>query len=129
MTDPANMAEIWPCLIEVYDVRKTPEGTGTTYKWVYKMAGEHFEGTAEITECIPNQRLVVEDHGGIEAVRTTILQPLNGGTKYTVLVEYIIPISLLSGLDGSFIRRLNECETDVVLANLKARMEAEALKT
>jgi uncharacterized protein YndB with AHSA1/START domain len=128
ITNPANLPEIWPCLVEVNDVHQTLEGTGTTYTWVYKMAGEHFEGTAEITECIRNQYLVVKDFGGLDATRITTLQPANGGTSYTVRVEYVIPVSLLSELDGSFIQRLNECETDVVLANLKAKMEAEVLE-
>lgn len=128
MTNPANLTEIWPCLVEVKDLYQTQEGTGTTYNWVYKMAGSHFEGTAEITELIPNQRLVVRDEGGIKAIRTTTVQPADGGTKYTLQMEYVLPPSLLGELDPGFIQRLNECEADVVLANLKAKMEAEVLQ-
>jgi uncharacterized protein YndB with AHSA1/START domain len=128
MTNPANLPEIWPCLVEVNDLVQTREGTGTSYNWVYKMAGSHFEGTAEITELIPNQRLVVKDEGGIKAIRTTTLRPVNGGTKYTLQMEYTLPPSLLGELDPGFIQRLNECEADVVLANLKAKMEAEVLQ-
>jgi uncharacterized protein YndB with AHSA1/START domain len=128
MTNPANLPEIWPCLVEVNDLHQTREGTGTTYNWVYKMAGTHFEGTAEITEFIPNQRLVIKDEGGIRAIRTITLQPVEGGTKYTLQMDYVLPPSLLGKLDPGFVQRLNECEADVVMANLKVRMEAETLK-
>jgi uncharacterized protein YndB with AHSA1/START domain len=128
MTNPANLPEIWPCLIEVNDLVQTREGTGTTYNWVYKMAGAHFEGTAKITELVPNHRLVVKDEGGIKAIRTTTVQPAEGRTKYTLQMEYVLPPSLLGELDAGFIQRLNECEADVVLANLKAKMEAEVLQ-
>lgn len=128
MTDPANLPGIWPCLVEVSDLVQTREGTGTTYNWVYKMAGAHFEGTAKIIEFIPNQCLVVKDEGGINAIRTITLQLSEGRTKYTLQMEYVLPASLLGELDAGFIQRLNECEADVVLANLKAKMETEALE-
>jgi hypothetical protein len=38
-------------------------------------------------------------------------------------MEYTVPIPLLGKLAEAFIRRLNENEMDVVLSNLKARME------
>ena len=128
ITNPVHLPEIWPCLVKVNDVHQMPEGTGTTYKWIYKMAGTYFEGIAKIIEHIPNQHLVVEDEGGINAIRTTTLQPVGAGTKYTLRVEYAVPPSLLGNLNGGFIQRLNECETDVVLANLKAKMETEVLE-
>jgi uncharacterized membrane protein len=128
MTNPANLPEIWPCLVEVNDLHQTREGTGTTYNWVYKMAGAHFEGIAEIIEFIPNQRLAVKDEGGINAIRTITLQSVERGTYYTLQMDYALPPLLLGELDAGFIQRLNECEADVVLANLKAKMEAVVLK-
>jgi hypothetical protein len=43
-------------------------------------------------------------------------------------MDYALPPLLLGELDAGFIQRLNECEADVVLANLKAKMEAVVLK-
>jgi hypothetical protein len=83
-----------------------------------------FEGTTEVTEYVANQRVVVKDKGGIEATRTSTFQPEAGGTRYTAVVEYTVPIPLLGKLAEAFILKQNEHEADVFLANLKARMEA-----
>jgi len=39
LEDPLNLPEIWPSLVEVIEVQRTPEGVGSTYRWVYKLAG------------------------------------------------------------------------------------------
>ncbi len=124
MTDPTNLPEIWPSLVEVRDVKQLPEGVGSSYRWVYKMAGMRFEGTTETIEYVPNQRTVLKDRGGIESTRTTTFEPQDGGTKVTAEVEYTVPIPLLGKLAEAFILSLNEREAETVLANLKARMEA-----
>jgi len=124
LADPTNLPEIWPSLIEVKDVKQTPEGVGSSNRWVYKMAGMRFEGTTEVTEYVANQRTVVKDKGGIEATRTTTFQPEAGGTKCTAVTEYTVPIPLLGKLAEAVILRLNEHEADAFWANLKARMEA-----
>ena len=44
-------------------------------------------------------------------------------TKVTFGVEYTVPIPLLGKLAEAFIVRMNDREGDLLLANLKARME------
>jgi uncharacterized protein YndB with AHSA1/START domain len=124
LTDPTKLPEIWPSLIEVKDVQQLPEVVGSSYHWVYKMAGVRFEGTTETIEHVPNQRVVVKDKGGIQSTRSTLFQPENGGTKVTTQTEYTIPVPLLGKLAETVILKLNEHEADVVQANLKTRMEA-----
>jgi uncharacterized protein YndB with AHSA1/START domain len=124
VTEPSNLPEIWPSLVEVKDVQQLPDGVGSSYRWVYKMAGMHFEGISETTEYVANKRVVIRGKGGIKAARTSTFQPEDGGTKYTVEVEYSIPIPLLGKLAEAFIVKLNEHEAELALANLKARMEA-----
>ncbi len=124
MTDPTNLPEIWPSLVEVKDVKQLPEGVGSGYRWVYKMAGMRFEGTTEVTEYVPNQRIVVRDKGGIETTRTTTFQPEDGGTRLTAEAEYTIPVPVLGKLAEAFVLKLNEHEAETLLANLKARMES-----
>ena len=46
ISEPTNLPEIWPSLVEVKDVQKLPSG-GTKERWVYKMAGIRLEGTSE----------------------------------------------------------------------------------
>jgi len=122
ISEPTNLPEIWPSLVEVKDVQKLPSG-GTRNRWVYKMAGILLKGTSEETEYVPNQRLVSKTKGGVESTQTWMFQPEAGGTKVTFEVEYTVPIPVLGKLAEAIIVKMNEHEGEVILANLKARME------
>jgi uncharacterized membrane protein len=124
ISDPTNLPEIWPSLVEVKDVQNKPGYVGSTYRWVYKMAGMRFEGQTECIECTPGERIVMQDQGGINAQRTTTFQTTNGETEVTTLAEYTIPVPLLGRLAEAFIVKQNEKEADAFLSNLKSRMEA-----
>ena len=120
---PTNQPEIWPSLVEVGDVKRLPNG-GYSHRWVYKMAGIRLEGTSEDTEYIANQHLVSKNKGGVEATYTWTFQPEDAGTRVTVEVEYTVPVPVLGRLAEALIVRANEREGELVLANLKDRMEA-----
>ena len=121
--DPTNQPEIWPNLVEVKDVQRLPNG-GTSTRWVYKMAGMRFQGTSEDTERVANQRIVTKTKGGVESTQTWIFQPEAGGTRVSFKVEYTVPIPLLGKLAEAVIVKMNEREAELLLANLKVRMEA-----
>lgn len=123
ISNPTNIPEVWPSLMEVSDVKPLPSG-GYSNRWVYKMAGIRFKGTSEGTERVPNQRLVRKTKGGVESTQTWTLQPEAGGTKVTFTVEYTVPIPVLGKLAEAIIVKMNDHEGDLVMANLKARMEA-----
>ena len=96
---------------------------GTKFRWVYKMAGIHLEGISEGVESIANQRIVSKTKGGVENTQTWTFQPEAGGTKVTFEVEYTVPIPLLGKLAEAIIVKMNEHEGEIILANLKTRME------
>ena len=120
--EPTNLLEIWPSMVEVKDMKRLPNG-GTSFRWVYKMVGMRFEGTSEDIEYISNQRVVTKTKGGIEATYTWTFQPEDGGTKMTVEVEWSVPVPVLGKLAEALIIRQQEREFDLVLANLKDKME------
>jgi uncharacterized membrane protein len=121
--EPANLPEIWPSMVEVKDVKPLSNG-GYSFRYVYKMAGMRLKGTSEDTEYVPNQRTVNKSKGGIQATQTFIYQAEAGGTKLTWEIEYTVPVPLLGKLAEAVIVKMNEREAELVLANLKARMEA-----
>ena len=121
--EAANLPEIWPSLVEVTDVKRLPNG-GHSDRFVYKMAGIRLEGTGEDIEHIPNQRIVTKTKGGAESTQTWLFQPEANGTKVTFKVEYTVPIPVLGKLAEAIIVKMNEREGDLLLDNLKARMEA-----
>ena len=119
---PEILPEIWPSLVEVKNTKELPNG-GHSFDWVYKMAGMRLNGSSEDIEIVPNERTVSLSNGGIESTITWEYQPVDDGTKFTVTTEYKVPIPLLGKLAESIIVKMNENEQEVVLANLKARME------
>ena len=120
---PTNLPEIWPSLVETKDVQKLPNG-GYSNRWVYKMAGIRLEGSSEDIEVVPNERVVSKTKGGVESTQTWIFQPDAGGTKVTFNVEYTVPIPVLGKLAEAIIVKMNDHEAQLLLANLKARIEA-----
>ena len=122
INDPAKLPEIWPSMVDAKDIQPLPNG-GNKFRWVYKMAGMHFEGISEDVEVVPNQKVVSKTEGGLESTITWGFQPEGGGTKVTFQGEYTVPIPLLGKLAEAFIVKQNEHEAEVILANLKARME------
>ena len=119
---PTNLPEIWPSLVEVKNIERLPNG-GTRFQWTYKMAGVRLEGTSEDAEVIANQRVVNKSTGGIESTQTWTFQAEYGGTKVTVENEYTVPIPVLGKLAEAVLLRQNEKEAEVILANLKAKVE------
>ena len=121
-SEPTNLPEIWPSMVEVKDVQPSPAG-GYNFGWVYKMAGMRFEGSSTVIEYVANQREVTKSERGIPSTFVWTYRPEDGGTRLTVEVEYTIPVPLLGKLAEAFIAKQNEREAEVMLANLKARME------
>jgi uncharacterized protein YndB with AHSA1/START domain len=120
---PTNLPEFWPSFVEAKDVERLPNG-GTTFGWVYKMAGVRFEGRTTTTEYVVNQRLVTENKGGVSSTITWSFEPEDGGTKVTFDADYTVGLPVLRKLAESFLLKQNEREAEMVLANLKDRMEA-----
>jgi uncharacterized protein YndB with AHSA1/START domain len=123
INEPTSLLEVWPSMVEAKDVHRLPNG-GNRFRWVYKMAGVRLEGASEDTDVVPNERVVSETKDGMESRITWAFQPEAGGTKVTFEAEYTVPIPVLGKVAEALIVKLNENEAGVLLANLKARMEA-----
>jgi uncharacterized membrane protein len=123
MSEPTNLPEIWPSMVEVRNVEPLASG-GYNFGWVYKMAGMQIEGASETTEYIPDQRTVTRSTKGIQSQFIWAFAAEGGGTRLTVSIEYTVPVPVLGKLAEAVIVKQNEQEAETLLANLKARMEA-----
>jgi hypothetical protein len=123
MNNPNNLPEIWPSMVEVKDVQTLPNG-GACFNYIYKMAGIRLEGFSEDTEYVLNQRTVSKSSGGIEGWTTFSYETTGQGTKVTVDEEYKVPVPVIGKLAEVVIIKLNEHEADVLLENLKSRLES-----
>ena len=80
-TEPSNLPEIWPSLVENKVVERLPNG-GNAAQFVYKMAGMRFEGQAEWTEFVKDRRIVDKNEIGIPSTFVWVYEPEDGGTCY-----------------------------------------------
>jgi uncharacterized membrane protein len=122
VSDSRNLPEIWPSLQEIKNFKKLPDGK-TTDSWTYKMAGIRLKGTTA-THYVENVEVISKTEGGVKSIQIWTFKPVDGGTIVTVDVEYTIPIPVLGKLAEKIVVIFNEHEGDVVMANLKSRMEA-----
>jgi len=120
ISEPSNLPEFWPSLMEVKDIQSLPNG-GYSARWVYKMVGMRFGGTGEYTKMVPNKFFVIETKGGIRSTITWTFRSWENITKVTLTIEYKIPIPLLGKLAEAIILKINEQEGDLMMANLQAR--------
>jgi uncharacterized membrane protein len=120
ISEPRNLPEFWPSMMEVKDVQSLPNG-GYSARWVYKMAGMRFEGTGEYTEIAPNQWFVIKTKGGVRSTITWTFRSRENITRVTLTIDYKVPIPLLGKLAEAIIVKMNEQEADLIMSNLQAR--------
>jgi len=120
ISNPSNMPEIWPSLIEVKGVQPLSNG-GYSFQWVYKMAGMRFKGEGEYTVMDPNRFFVINTRGGIVSMIAWTTRSKENLTRVTFTVEYVVPVPLLGKLAEIIITKMNEQEGDLIMANLQAR--------
>jgi len=123
LLDPRNLPEIWPSMVEITDLKTTPEGTPLGNDFTYKMAGVKFHGHTEIGDLERDRRIVWRSEGGIKSTIRWTFAPHGNGTDIIDEVEYELPENLLTRLAAPFVRRINEHEADACVQNLKVRME------
>jgi uncharacterized membrane protein len=123
MEDPTNLPSIWPSMVEVRNVRKNAKGF-PIYDWVYKMAGMKFEGEQDTLEFIKDKHITTASTRGIDSHFDFDYVEEHGKTKMDMKITYSVPVPVIKSLAEQVVGKLNEKEADILLANLKTRMEA-----
>jgi uncharacterized membrane protein len=118
--EPAHLPEIWPSLYEVKDVKFTPQER--KFQWLYNFAGKRFAGKTETIEHVQDERIVEKTFGDIESTFVWKFQGQNGFTKIAFEADYELPPAIEPKMKTFLVKR-NELEADVMLENLKARLE------
>ena len=122
VTNPNNLPEIWPSLVEVTNAQHKPDGSHS-FDFTYKMAGIRLHGHSTTERAEKNARVTMKNTGGIPSTFDYVYEAVGKHTRLTLTVEYTIPGAVLSKLADPIVHRLNEHEADVFLQNLKSRME------
>jgi carbon monoxide dehydrogenase subunit G len=117
-----NLVEVWPSLIHIGEWRRDENGLGE-FTFTYQMAGFKYSGRNRDLEFVPNQRIVTESKGGMEALVTWEFEPNGDNTRVTFTGDYNVSIPLVGNLIADRIAALNAIEVGTLLANIKKKLE------
>jgi len=123
LADPHSNVDVIPGMVDVRDIEETPDHIGMHFHWTYKMAGLKFEGETKVLEWERYRRVVTESTGGVKSRWYFTYGSAPSGSTLTVAVEYEVPMPVLGKLAEAVVRRQNEKELDLLLSNVKARVE------
>jgi len=105
---------------------KGPYRVGFKVKVRAKLGGQVWEVEAETTELVKNKRHVVRQKGGAlkKFEGTDLFEPTEKGTKYTLVLEYELPYSLLGKvIDKLKVRKDIEKGIDYTMKKTKELIE------
>ena len=122
ISQPSNLQEIWPSLVEIKNQELLPNG-GYRYQWIYKMSGIHLTGTGECVDIIPNVVLASRNTGAMDSIVRFTFRSKDIQTKVTLSIEYQVPSTLLGHLAEIIILKMNDKEAELILDNLRIVFE------
>jgi carbon monoxide dehydrogenase subunit G len=126
--DPNNLPDIWPGNVVMKEVKRSALG-GFNPRWMFKLARIPIEAAFEVTDFIPNQRLVQLSTRGIYTTLCYSLHPQEGGTELTLDLEMLVPIPVLGAVVEAFVILVVNRLVDGILANMKAKLEVLAINS
>ena len=119
----ADNLPVWDSsIVHAEQVDADPVGVGTKWRGTSKILGRRFDWTTEVTEFERPRRTSSHSvEGKLQFSVTTLLEPVEGGTRYTYRVE------AASGLGGVFGRLadpiVERAQARTVRANLETLAE------
>lgn len=122
-----DVGKLWACFpdVAVRDVVLTPEGVGSHAEWYVRMLFLHYQGRVEITEVVPNKRIVVKSSAG-PAFTFTLTPQDDGDTEFGSVVEWSTGVPIVGRPLDDIMARINAGDFQAFLANIKAAVEGVA---
>lgn len=129
LNTPENDLEYISGLVEVDDIEELPNG-GHRYDYVYKLAGIKLDGTVEVVECEPNERLVFEMTGPMSGTAEYSFEPEADGTRLSSTLDVDLTGTVLDRVlepvARQFLKRDHASSVTLVKAIVEAEVDAEA---
>ncbi|HYU52099.1 MAG TPA: SRPBCC family protein [Gemmatimonadaceae bacterium] len=111
-------------LKSVANIRGDVKKPGTTWDWVYSLAGVELAGKAETVRFVPGKEFVYKTTTGAKSTFTYRADSAGGKkTKLSLNVDYEVPTNALGKMKASVFEKLNDAEGKRVVENLKALLE------
>jgi uncharacterized membrane protein len=111
-------------LKSVANIKGDVKKPGTTWDWVYSLAGVELAGKAETVRFVPGKEFVYKTTTGAKSTFTYRADAAGGKkTKISLNVDYEVPTNALGKMKASVFEKLNDAEGKRVVENLKALLE------
>src|SRR4051812_20910474 len=111
-------------LKSVSNIRGDVKQPGTSWDWVYSLAGVELSGKAETVRFVPGKEFVYKTTTGAKSTFTYRADGAGGEkTKLSLNVDYEVPSTALAKMKASMFEKLNDAEGKRVVENLKAILE------
>jgi uncharacterized protein YndB with AHSA1/START domain len=122
VTEPANLPHVWPSLVSVSNVERSPDGSHS-FEWTYKLGGLCLRGRAASVRAERNAFVEVDNERGVPSRFRWRCVPRGGETRVTLEADYEIPASIIGRLAEPIVAKMNEREMDQLLSNVKLAVE------
>lgn len=112
--------------VGIADVDQKPEGVGSTARIFAHFLGLHFAMKLEIVEVVRPDKIVLKITSNTpdRPLWTLTFEPVEEGTKLTMLGEWHINVPGVGGPLEEMQARSHKAVVDGILANLKEKVEA-----
>lgn len=125
LTTPKKIPLVLPGLIDVSNVPDGPVEAGTQFDYVYRLFEVDLEGKYTVTTLEKPERYEARTTGGGVSEWSYRLEPRNGGTHVSLVVEYETPDSVLAKARAAAVQALNQREANEYFSNLKTALELQ----
>ena len=112
-------------MIGIKDIRNVRgSGEGMQYDWTFKMAGISLRGQNVVVEWEDNTHAAHQGVGMIHSLWVARVEPVDIGTRFTIEVEYTIPLFVLGKLAETVTVRRNDRDLKKSLTQARAILES-----
>jgi len=110
-------------LKSVTNIKGDVKKPGTSWDWLYSLAGVELSGKAETVRFVPGKEFVYKTTSGAKSTFTYRADPVGKKTRLSLNVEYDVPTNALGKMKASVFEKLNDAEGKRVVENLKVVLE------
>jgi len=124
IADVSNHPAFIGPLNSVADLSGDPRKPGTSWTWVFVMAGVEISGSAETVKYEPSRLFSYRTTSGALSTFEYTAEAQRDATRVTINVAYEIPETLLGKMQAPVIEKLNDSDGQRAVDNLKVILDA-----
>ena len=126
LTDPKNIPLVLPGLIENYNIPELPIKTGSKFNFKYQTLGILQEGEIVIDKVESPFTYDFTSTCGVVSKWLQHMTAKDGGTRFTLGVEYDPPKSWVDKIKIDVVRKMNQGDAEKYVQNLKTLLEMQS---